>query len=62
MSSSCSCSCSCTATATGLISGTEIRELSLNYRVFEQLVALEPGVSNGVGDQLYIAPRTHLGL
>jgi hypothetical protein len=40
--------------ASGLISGTEMRELSLNNRVFEQLVILQPGVSNGAPDQLYI--------
>src|SRR5215471_11796991 len=38
----------------GLISGTEIRELTLNNRLFEQLVILQPGVSNGSPDQLYV--------
>ena len=41
-------------TAAGLINGTQIRELSLNNRNYEQLVALQPGVSYGGGDQLYI--------
>jgi len=36
------------------ISGTQIRELSLPNRNYEQLVALQPGVSYGGGDQLYI--------
>jgi hypothetical protein len=42
------------ATAAGLISGTQVRELSLNNRNYEQLVALQPGVSYGGGDQLYV--------
>lgn len=42
------------ATAAGLISGTQVRELSLNSRNYEQLVALQPGVSYGGGDQLYM--------
>lgn len=42
------------ATSATLMSGTQIRELSLNNRNYEQLVALQPGVSYGGGDQLYI--------
>ena len=42
------------ATASGLINGTQVRELSLNNRNYEQLVALQPGVSYGGGDQLYV--------
>lgn len=42
------------ATSATLISGTQVRELSLNNRNYEQLVALQPGVSYGGGDQLYI--------
>src|SRR5258706_6828777 len=43
------------ATPAGLITGTQVRELSLNARVYEQLVQLVPGVSyGGAGDQLYI--------
>jgi Carboxypeptidase regulatory-like domain/TonB-dependent Receptor Plug Domain len=41
-------------TASGLITGTQVRELSLNNRNYEQLVALQPGVSYGGGDQLYV--------
>jgi hypothetical protein len=43
-----------TATAAGLISGTQIRELALNTRNYEQLVNLMPGVTYGAGDQMYI--------
>jgi len=42
------------ATASSLISGTQIRELSINNRNYEQLVNLMPGVSYGAGDQLFI--------
>lgn len=42
------------ATAAGLINGTQVRELSLNNRNYEQLVTLQPGVSYGGGDQLYV--------
>ncbi len=49
------------ATATGLISGTEIRQLSLNNRNYEQMVALMPGVSYGGGDQLYIGTTNPSG-
>ncbi|HVJ05374.1 MAG TPA: carboxypeptidase regulatory-like domain-containing protein [Candidatus Saccharimonadales bacterium] len=48
-------------TATGLISGTEIRQLSLNNRNYEQMVALMPGVSYGGGDQLYIGTTNPSG-
>src|SRR5438045_3748106 len=43
------------ATAAGLISGTQVRELALNGRNWEQLVTLSPGVSDaGNSDQLYV--------
>ncbi len=42
------------ATAAGLVTGTQIRELSLNSRNYEQLLVLQPGVSYGGGDQLYM--------
>ncbi len=39
----------------GLINGTQIRELALNNRNYEQLLMLQPGVSyGGATDQLYI--------
>jgi Carboxypeptidase regulatory-like domain/TonB-dependent Receptor Plug Domain len=34
------------------ITGTQIRELQLNNRNFEQLLMLEPGVANGLPDQV----------
>jgi len=44
-----------TATASGLISGAQIRELAINTRNYEQLVALTPGVTtNLASDQLYV--------
>ncbi|HUS18465.1 MAG TPA: carboxypeptidase-like regulatory domain-containing protein, partial [Terriglobales bacterium] len=43
-----------TATSSTLISGEQIRELSLNNRNYIQLVSLMPGVSFGGSDQLYI--------
>ncbi|MBI3207272.1 MAG: TonB-dependent receptor [Candidatus Solibacter usitatus] len=42
-------------TSQNLIDGQQIRELSLNARNYEQLVALMPGVTfTGTGDQIYI--------
>jgi hypothetical protein len=40
----------------GLINGTQIRQLALNNRNYEQLLLLQPGVSygNATSDQLYI--------
>ncbi len=39
----------------GLVTGTQIRELVLNNRNYEQLLTLQPGVSyGGATDQLYI--------
>jgi len=43
-----------TAQISGLISGTQVRELALNNRHFAQLVALQPGVSSNLSDQIYI--------
>jgi hypothetical protein len=41
--------------AAGLVSGTQVRELALNGRNWEQLVTLVPGVSDaGNSDQLYV--------
>ncbi|MBS1814346.1 MAG: TonB-dependent receptor [Acidobacteria bacterium] len=43
------------ATISGLITGTQVKELVLNNRNYEQLLALQPGVSyGGTSDQLYI--------
>jgi hypothetical protein len=51
-----------TATASGLITGTQVRELALNTRNYEQLVTLMPGVSSGAGDQIYIGNSLPSGL
>jgi len=42
------------AETSGLITGTQVRELSLNNRNYEQLVALMPGVVSGASDQIYV--------
>lgn len=41
-----------TAAQDTTITGTQIRELQLNNRNFEQLVTLQPGVSSGLPDQI----------
>ncbi|HYT19858.1 MAG TPA: TonB-dependent receptor [Candidatus Polarisedimenticolia bacterium] len=47
---------------TGLITGTQMRELSLGTRNYEQLVSLMPGVSMGNLNQLYIGNSLPSGL
>ncbi len=42
------------ATQAGLINGTQVRELVLSSRNYEQLVGLQPGVSYSGADQIYI--------
>ncbi len=42
------------AEASNLISGTQVRELSINNRNFVQLGQLMPGVSSGTSDQVYV--------
>lgn len=43
------------ATSAGLINGTQMRELILNNRNYEQLLVMQPGVAyGGTTDQLYI--------
>jgi hypothetical protein len=50
------------ATATGVVSGTQIRELSLNTRNYEQLVTLVPGVaSSQISDQIAVGNFTPVG-
>ena len=49
-------------TPTGLITGTQVRELSLGTRNYEQLVSLMPGVSMGNLNQLYIGNVLPSGL
>jgi hypothetical protein len=41
------------ATSGTIISGDQVRELSINNRNFTQLVTLAPGVSNDLSDQVY---------
>jgi hypothetical protein len=42
------------ATQASLINGTQVRELVLSSRNYEQLVGLQPGVAYSGGDQIYI--------
>ena len=50
------------ASVSGLINGTQVRELILNTRNYEQLLALQPGVAfTGTNDQIYIGPTSPLG-
>ena len=42
------------ATASTLISGDQVRELSINNRNFVQLVTLAPGVTNDLADQVFV--------
>lgn len=42
------------AASGGLVSGTQIRELSLNGRYYASLLTLVPGVTYNGGDQLYV--------
>ncbi|MBC8029864.1 MAG: carboxypeptidase regulatory-like domain-containing protein [Pyrinomonadaceae bacterium] len=42
------------ATSGTIISGEQVRELSINNRNFTQLVTLAPGVSNDLSDQVYV--------
>jgi hypothetical protein len=51
-----------TPQAQGLISGTQVRELALNNRNYEQLVTLQPGVSDsGNSDQFYVGAFAPVG-
>ncbi len=49
------------ATQAGLINGAQVRELVLSSRVYEQLVALQPGVSYSGGDSIYIGTTNPSG-
>ncbi|MCL4524446.1 MAG: carboxypeptidase regulatory-like domain-containing protein [Acidobacteria bacterium] len=49
------------AIAGSLITGAQVRELSLNNRNYEQLVSLSPGVSYGGTDQLYVGTTNPSG-
>src|SRR6476659_10869300 len=50
-----------TPTAVSIISGDQVRELSLNNRNWVQLVALSPGVSNDLADQVYVGTTNPAG-
>lgn len=50
-----------TPTAASVISGDQVRELSLNNRNWVQLVALSPGVSNDLADQVYVGTTNPAG-
>lgn len=50
-----------TAQQTGQISGTQVRGLALNNRHFAQLVALQPGVSANLSDQIYVGSTNPAG-
>lgn len=43
-----------TPTASTIISGDQVRELSVNNRNFVQLVTLAPGVTSNLSDQVYV--------
>ncbi len=50
------------ATATGVVTGTQVRQLSLNNRVWEQLLTLVPGVSDSNNaDQYYVGATSPFG-
>jgi hypothetical protein len=50
-----------TPTVSTLINGTQIRELSLNNRNWVQLIALAPGVTNDLSDQVYVGTTNPSG-
>ncbi|PYY17178.1 MAG: adenylyl cyclase, partial [Acidobacteria bacterium] len=51
-----------TPAASGLITGRQIEELTLNTRNYEQLVALQPGVTyGGTSDQIYVGATSPFG-
>src|SRR6266581_1901839 len=45
----------------GLLSGTQVRELPLNNRNYEQLVTLQPGVTSNAADQVYVGTTNPQG-
>ncbi len=45
----------------GVVTGAQERELPLNNRNYEQLVALQPGVSSGAADSLYVGTTNPSG-
>ena len=52
-----------TSEAAGLVNGTQVRELALATRNYEQLLVLQPGVSSALAsDQLYVGVSSPSGL
>ncbi|HCA58215.1 MAG TPA: hypothetical protein DEP46_09555, partial [Blastocatellia bacterium] len=49
------------STSGTVISGDQVRELSINNRNFVQLVTLAPGVSNDLSDQVYVGTTNPAG-
>jgi hypothetical protein len=50
------------AVASGVVTGTQVRELTMNNRVWTQLVAIVPGVSDsGNTDQYYVGATNPFG-
>jgi hypothetical protein len=50
------------AVASGVVTGTQVRELSMNNRVWEQLITLVPGVSDSNStDQYYVGATNPFG-
>src|SRR6266478_1787909 len=49
------------AAVEGLLSGTQVRELPLNNRNYEQLVTLQPGVTSNTADQVYVGTTNPQG-
>jgi len=50
-----------TPTVSTLITGDQVRELALNNRNWVQLIALAPGVSNDLADQVYVGTTNPSG-
>ena len=49
------------AAVEGLITGTQVRELPLNNRNYEQLLTLQPGVTSNAADQIYVGTTNPSG-
>jgi hypothetical protein len=49
------------AAAANIISGDQVRQLSLNNRNFVQLITLSPGVSANIADQIYVGSTNPQG-
>jgi len=50
------------ATASNVISGDQVRQLSLNNRNWVQLITLSPGVSANIADQIYVGTTNPNGV